>query len=43
MKTSKKKTFNLNKLQVAKLEQTDLIKGGSVGHYLSDDKDDCGG
>jgi len=29
MKTQKKKTFNLNKLRIAELKQTDSIKGGS--------------
>jgi hypothetical protein len=33
MKTQKKKTFNLNKFQVAKLAQTDLIKGGTLRTY----------
>ena len=35
MKTQKKKTFNLNKLQVAKLDQTNFIKGMSIGHLKS--------
>lgn len=44
MKTQKKKTFNLNKLQIATLEQTDLIKGGTKGQAISNEAEaDCRG
>ncbi|MGH1386552.1 hypothetical protein [Kordia sp.] len=41
MKTQKKKTFSLNKLQIAKLEQTDFIKGGTIFHGRTDLENGC--
>ncbi|WP_298508822.1 hypothetical protein [uncultured Kordia sp.] len=40
MKTQKKKTFNLNKLQIAKFEYIDAIKGGTKTRTMNAD---CGG
>jgi len=42
MKTQKKKVFNLNKLRIAELKQTDFVKGGTKGEFLTnEDVSDC--
>ncbi|MEM6721655.1 MAG: hypothetical protein AAF611_20170 [Bacteroidota bacterium] len=43
MKTQKMKALNLNKLQIAKFMQTDLIKGGTELGTKTDLQNGCTG